>query len=269
MRSILCNLIARVLVCVALAMTSAYAAEEHFDDVSVAYLDEAESTRCVVLLHGLARTSSSMIEMADALHSAGYSVARVDYPSRYHTIDVLSHLAVELGVQTCREHANTRLYFVTHSLGGILIRAYLNDQVIPELERIVMLAPPNHGSAVVDSVKSIPGVAWLNGPAFLELGTDDQSVPMALGEIKTDTAVIAGTRSINLILSNFLENPDDGKVSLESARLEGMCAMLAVPVSHPFIMTDEGVIQQTLAYLNTGKFSVDSAEYPDCPHRTD
>jgi hypothetical protein len=236
------------------------------ETVSVDYF-EGDSGRCVVLLHGLARTSSSMSNLGAALQNAGYSVALVDYPSRNHSIEILSNLAVHTGVENCLKNGNTRLYFVTHSLGGILVRAYLNEHLIPELERIVMLAPPNHGSAVVDNVKDIPGVVWLNGPAFLELGTDEQSVPLALGEITTDTAVIAGTRSVNPILSTFLDHPDDGKVSVESARLEGMCAMLVIAVSHPFIMEDEVAIEQTLAYLNTGKFSLSSAEYLDCESR--
>ena len=239
------------------------AADDDTEAVSVEYLS-GDSDRCAVLLHGLARTSSSMKNLGLALQKAGYGVALVDYPSRNYTVEVLSKMAVESGVQSCRDEGKTSLYFVTHSLGGILIRAYLKDNAIADLERIVMLAPPNHGSAVVDNVKDVPGVVWLNGPAFLELGTDEQSVPLALGEIKTDTAVIAGTRSINLILSNFLENPDDGKVSVESARLEGMCAMLVIAVSHPFIMTDAVVIEQTIEYLNTGKFSLASAEYLDC-----
>jgi hypothetical protein len=259
------KLIYSALICLLLTSTSSLANGDA-ETVSVGYTGD-DSGRCVVLLHGLARTSSSMSNLGDALRKEGYSVALVDYPSRNHPIQVLSNLAVDTGVQSCRKNGNTRIYFVTHSLGGILVRAYLNEHVIPELERIVMLAPPNHGSAVVDNVRDVPGVVWLNGPAFLELGTDEQSVPLALGEIKADTAVIAGTRSINPILSTFLEHPDDGKVSVESARLEGMCAMLVIAVSHPFIMDDEVAIKQTLAYLNTGEFSLASAEYLDCESR--
>lgn len=265
MNRILFTSIVSALLCL-LLLTTTTQAQADAEAVSVDYFD-GDSERCVILLHGLARTSASMSELGNALNEGGYSVSLVDYPSRIHSIEILSKLAVDTGVNSCLDNGNTRLYFVTHSLGGILIRAYLDKHVIPGLERIVMLAPPNHGSAVVDNVKDVPGVAWLNGPAFLELGTDEQSVPLNLGKINTDTAVIAGTRSVNLLLSNFLENPDDGKVSVESARLDGMCAMLVIAVSHPFIMKDEVAIEQTLAYLNTGKFSEISAEYLDCEAR--
>jgi triacylglycerol esterase/lipase EstA (alpha/beta hydrolase family) len=262
---VLYTLIVSALLYFLLATTTNHA-QADADTVSVDYFD-GDSERCVILLHGLARTSSSMSELGNALNEEGYGVALVDYPSRIHSIEILSKLAIDTGVESCMKNGNTRLYFVTHSLGGILVRAYLDKRVIPGLERIVMLAPPNHGSAVVDSVKNVPGVVWLNGPAFLELGTDEQSVPLSLGKIKSNTAVIAGTRSVNLLLSNFLENPDDGKVSVESARLDGMCAMLVIAVSHPFIMKDELAIEQTVSYLNTGRFSEDSAEYLNCEAR--
>jgi len=222
------------------------------------------SLECVVLLHGLARTSDSMHGMSEALTLAGFNVANVDYPSRKHRIEVLSQLAVGDGIEACEKIGSKQLYFVTHSMGGILVRDYLNRHSEQEVERVVMLAPPNHGSAVVDNLKDIPGVARMNGPAFLQLGTDSESVPMQLGEIQVDTAVIAGTRSVNLLLSNFLENPDDGKVSVKSARLEGMCAMLALEVSHPFIMQDELTIEQVILFLKTGRFSLKNAEYLDC-----
>ena len=235
-------------------------------DTTVDYVS-GDTERCVVLLHGLARSSSSMKELSDTLENHGFNVALVDYPSRNHPIKALSQIAVGAGLDSCRKNGAKQIYFVTHSLGGILVRVYLDEQPIPELHRVVMLAPPNHGSEVVDNVKSIPGVAWMNGPAFLQLGTDEHSVPLSLGPVSVDTAVIAGSSSINLILSNFLDNPDDGKVSVESARLEGMCAMLVLPVSHPFIMTDELAIEQTISYLNTGEFSLSTAEYLDCETR--
>lgn len=225
------------------------------------------SDDCVVLLHGLARTASSMDAMAEALATAGYRVANVDYPSRHHRVQVLSELAIPAGVEACVNAGSSRLHMVTHSLGGILVRDYLSRHSVAALQRVVMLAPPNHGSAVVDNLDDLPGFHWLNGPAIEQLGTGADSLPLQLGAASVDTAIIAGSRSINLYLSTFLENPDDGKVSVASARLDGMCAMLVLPVSHPFIMSDEETIEQVLSYLGSGRFLAEQAEYPDCRFR--
>lgn len=232
--------------------------------ISVELTGSEESTECAILMHGLARTSSSMTSMAEALVANKFKVANVNYPSRQYPIERLSTLAVTAGLEACDVTKDESVYVVTHSLGGILIRDYLSRQDIPTLKRIVMLAPPNHGSAVVDHLKELPGFTLLNGPAGAQLGTDEKSVPLKLGAIKKNTAVIAGTRSINLYLSTLLENPDDGKVSVASARLEGMCAMLILPVTHTFIMKNKVVIEQTITYLEHGRFTAETAERFEC-----
>lgn len=224
-------------------------------------------TDCVILLHGLARTSSSMADMARALRREGYRVVNLDYPSRHYTIEVLTEKAIVPALARCHEPPTgtpDRIHVVTHSLGGILVRRYLEMHRIDRLGRVVMLAPPNQGSEVVDALRDVPGYRALNGPAGMQLGTDSASVPRRLGPVRADTAVIAGTRSINLILSTWLPNPDDGKVSVASTRVDNMCAFLAMPVSHPFIMQDDDVIAEVISYLGTGRLLSRNAEYPTC-----
>jgi len=99
------------------------------------------------------------------------------------------------------------------------------------------------------------------------MGTDSASLPRKLGPAVNDTAVIAGTFSINLVLSTYLPDPNDGKVSVQSTRLDGMCAHLQVDVSHPYIMQDEKVMSEIINYLQTGRFLDSNAEYPDCEYR--
>lgn len=83
------------------------------------------------------------------------------------------------------------------------------------------MAPPNQGSQVVDSLRDVPGFKLINGKAGLQLGTDDKSIPAQLGPVKFELGVIAGSRTVNVLLSQFLPNPDDGKVSVQSTRVAG------------------------------------------------
>lgn len=214
----------------------------------------AVPSACVILLHGLARSSNSMIPMSEALQTQHYAVVNVDYPSRDFPIATLAELAITPALKQCRELKASAIHFVTHSLGGILLRQYLSKQTIPELKRVVMLAPPNKGSEVVDNLKSLPPFVWLNGPAGTELGTASTSLPNRLGPVDFDLGVIAGTTSINLLLSLYLPNPDDGKVSVESTKIDGMRDFITMPVSHPFIMKDDEAITQSIYYLTHGKF---------------
>jgi len=224
-----------------------------------------ESNECVILLHGLARSSGSMEKLASRLTDAGYAVANIGYPSRKQTVESLATLALDQGLTQCHRIAgdNAVVNAVTHSMGGILVRQYLDKNPAAISGRVVMLAPPNNGSEVVDKFRDLPGYKWLNGPAGRQLGTGRDSLPRSLGAAEFDLGIIAGTRSINLLLSQVLPNPDDGKVSVESARLEGMCDFMTVAVSHPFIMRNDEVIGQVLHYLAKGNFDTPSTPERD------
>lgn len=215
----------------------------------------AEARECVVLLHGLARTSSSMNRMQRELEYAGYATANIDYPSREQPIEALAGPVVEEGLAACRtQDGISRIHFVTHSLGGILVRYYLDRNDIPELGRVVMLGPPNQGSAAADDLADVPGFDLLNGPAGRQLGKGADSVPLSLGPADFELGVIAGTRTIDPITSAVLDDPDDGRVSVEDTRLEGMRDFVTVAHSHAFMMRMPRTIELTIAFLKDGRF---------------
>lgn len=213
---------------------------------------EARARNCAVLLHGLARSDASMEKMAKRLEGAGFLVVNYDYPSTGHPIEELSDMVVEDSYGRCP--AGSTVHFVGHSLGGILVRHFLAHRELENLGRVVMLGPPNQGSQVVDAIGTLPGFTLLNGPAGQQLGTGKDSIPNRLGPADFEVGIIAGTRSINLVLSTMLPNPDDGKVSVESTKLDGMSDHITVPVSHPFLMKDDEVIDQTIHFLEYGYF---------------
>jgi triacylglycerol lipase len=216
--------------------------------------DQAAPVECVVLLHGLGRTAQSMRPLQGALERSGYVVANIGYPSRRYAIDALATDAVGRGLAACREHRANRIHFVTHSLGGILVRHYLSSHAVPELGRVVMLAPPNQGSEVVDVFSRVPGFAAITGPAGVQLGTGPTSLPNALGPVSFPVGVIAGTRSVNPVFSVLHRDENDGTVSVTRARLAGMTDFVRVRASHTFIMRSKAAIVQVLAFLKTGHF---------------
>lgn len=225
-----------------------------FTIITMATIGPVAADDCVVLLHGMARTPASMDKMGEMLGEEGFQVVNLGYPSRKKTIAELAPLAVDEGLDACPE-STEKVHFVTHSLGGILVRYYLDSNEIKNLGRVVMLAPPNQGSQVVDAYRDLPGYDALNGPAGQQLGTDEESVPLNLPPVEFDLGVIAGTRTINPILSLELPNPDDGKVSVENTKVEGMNDFLETPHSHPLIMKSSDVIEQVTYYLNNGHFN--------------
>jgi len=225
----------------------------------------AAANECVVLLHGLLRSENSMNRMEKLLTEAGWDVRNISYESTELSLEALADEAVPRGVSSCPE-AET-IHFVTHSMGGILLRQYLENNDIDRLGRVVMLGPPNQGSEVIDRYGDFPGFTWFSGPAGMQLGTGEASIPRSLGSVTFDLGVIAGNKTINPILSRSLPDKDDGKVSVDSTRVEGMNDHLEMPVTHVFMMRDKEVIGQVDHYLRNGYFlrSDDSRKSDDIP----
>lgn len=214
-----------------------------------------ESRDCVVLLHGLNRSWRAMRPMAAALQDAGFTTANVDYPSQAGPVETIAPLAVGTGVSECRAAGAQRIHFVTHSIGGILLRFENEREPIAELGRVVMLGPPNQGSEIVDKTRHWPGAEAISGAAGLQLGTTGaDSIPSRLGPVDFELGVIAGTGTINLLTSAMLPNPDDGKVSVAATRVDGMDDFLVVGNSHRYITSSGIVRRNVVSFLRNGHF---------------
>ncbi len=190
-----------------------------------------------------------------------YGVVNDTYPSRKHTIEELAKIAVGGALSKCLDDYS-KVHFVTHSLGGILVRQYLRDHHVPKLGNVVMLGPPNRGSELVDFFQKSPFLDRLfssaNGPAGRQLSTAGSSIPNTLGEVDFPLGVIAGTKNFNFIYSQIMPNDSDGKVTVESSKVDGMNDHLVLPVDHTFMMRDRRVIRQVKAFIKDGQFERDA-----------
>ena len=216
----------------------------------------AQSETCVILLHGLGRTPLSMLPLKFALDLAGYRTVNQGYPSLVQPIEELAGTHVAEALAKCASAPDAPVHFVAHSLGGILVRQYLQDHEVPYGSRMVMLGPPNHGSELVDEFADDPWFTVM-GPAALQLGTGNSGLPANLEPVSLEIGIIAGTRTsfdALLLQSAPLPEPNDGKVSLDSAGLPEMQDFLAVDETHTFILTDGDVMEQVVAFLENGRF---------------
>ena len=215
--------------------------------------NQANVKESVILLHGLARSDRSMNKLAQSLTDAGYLIVNIKYPSTKYKVNILAKKALTSAITRCP--SGSKINFVTHSMGGILVRYFLKENTIKNMGRVVMLGPPNKGSQVVDNLSSLPGFKFINGPAGMELGTKTRSIPNTLGGATFELGIIAGTRTINPILSLILPSPNDGKVSVENTKLEGMADHIILPVTHTFMMNNKNVIFQIKYFLKNGIFN--------------
>lgn len=205
----------------------------------------------VVLVHGLGRSPSSMLILGQRLRWAGYRVAIAEYPSL--TASFAEHLdTMRAIVEECCRDAS-RVHFVGHSLGALVIRGYLVEHRPDSLGRVVLLAPPNRGSVIVDWLDEMQLASEMLGPVGSALGTDATDLPATLPHPDYEVGIIAGNRSTQPIGPPAIPGPDDGIVSIEQARI-GDVPMLVLPRSHAFIANSRHTATAVIRFLRTGGF---------------
>jgi pimeloyl-ACP methyl ester carboxylesterase len=211
----------------------------------------------VVLLHGMGRTSLSFVRAKRRLRRAGYRPLSLGYPSRRRGIPELAQNVA----RRLRAVADAPIHFVTHSLGGILLRYLRQQGQLAQLGRVVMLGPPNRGSQLAQRLRTNTLYRWATGPAGQQLGTDEESIPLDLGPVDFELGVIAGDRPFRP-LTGLIRGAHDGLVAVEEARVEGMVDFLVVPCGHTFMMNDPAVLDQAIHFLRHGRFLARAARGP-------
>jgi pimeloyl-ACP methyl ester carboxylesterase len=208
----------------------------------------------VILLHGMGRTGFSMRKMARYLDGQGYRTVNITYPSTRLPIPVIAETIVKPAVDRCLADGAERVHVVSHSLGGIVIRQYLQDHSLPSGSRIVMMGPPNRGSEIADLLKDVPLYRWLMGEAGQSLGTAETSFVNTLKPVNATIGIIAGTRTVAPVCSFLIPGADDGKVSVFRTQLDEMTDFVTVPRSHPFMASSRPVMREVAGFLEHGRF---------------
>lgn len=218
-----------------------------------ASVSQSEVPGHIVLLHGLGRSAANMLVLKWRLGRMGYRVCNIGYDTRVGGIEEALD-AVHGSIERCAIPENAPLHFVTHSLGGLVLRGLYARFDLPQTGRAVMLAPPNGGSEIADWIRKIGWTEKLMGPLAGQLGTRGEDLPQSLPKPPIPFGVIAGDQWINPIGPVLLPAPHDGTVSVASTRLPGMADHLVVPATHTFIMNQALVADQVDVFLREGRF---------------
>jgi pimeloyl-ACP methyl ester carboxylesterase len=212
------------------------------------------SDRVVVLVHGLGRSRASMSKLAEALEAQGWAVLDMGYPSTRRSLQehaaqlggLLDHLAAD---------GASQVDFVTHSLGGIVVRSALarNDRWREQLKmgRLAMLAPPSQGSSFAQALKDFVPFRMVMGEVGPQLAVDEAG---AVPAPDCRFGVVAAQRGDGGGWNPMLKGADDGVVTVEETKLEGMEDFLLVRGTHTFVMDKPKVVAAVLQYLETGDF---------------
>lgn len=215
----------------------------------------ADARECVVLLHGVALSGWVMRPIERALEREGYRTINLSYPSRHVAIDELGTRWLPEQLQAHDLAGAPRVHFVAHSMGNLVVRVFLREHRPPNLGRVVMLGPPNHGSAAADAAARWAVARRVMGVNLARLGTGDHGVARGLGPADFEVGIIAGNRHLHGFFGRALGGEHDGVVTIESARLEGMRDFIVVPHSHTVMLWRREAIDQVRAFLRDGRFA--------------
>ena len=213
-------------------------------------------SECVVLIHGMGRSSRAMKSMQEKLVYEGYETVNLGYASTKKNIQSIAREDYPAAVGRCQQFHPKSIHFVTHSLGGIVLRQAFTNKKPENLGRVVMLSPPNQGSKLVDKIKDWSLFRWIAGPAGKQLVTGKKGLPAQLGKADFPVGIITGNSHafFDSWFSSIIPGADDGKVSIASAQLEGMKDFLVTGDTHPFIMNSPYVQEETVYFLRHEKF---------------
>jgi len=202
-----------------------------------------------------------MARLARALRMEGYRVLNLSYRSQTVPLEILAQdwLPDQLRRHKVDLNNGPDLFFVTHSMGGLLLRSWIELAGPPRtLRRAVMIAPPNHGTRIVDRIGHWPLFRFFTGVNGRRLGTDSNSIPGRLGTWPNpgpELGIIAGNLSLNPWLGYLTGSPGDGKVTVENTKLEGMTEHLVLHHSHTWLQYLHEPIDQVIAFLRQGRFN--------------
>ena len=206
-----------------------------------------------------------MVFLAHAARSRGIDVRSPGYPSLRHDAASLVEGWVKPALASARAEGG-KVHVVTHSLGGILLRMAVGDAAPDWLGNVVLITPPNGGSAVVDFLER-HRLARLIGPTGRRLGTGPASLPATLPPVRFHCGVIAADRNYNPVTTRLMKGPHDGAVAIVATRAEGVAEYALVHTTHSLSLCTPRVIRLALGFVENGTFPRDEGgeEYgPEC-----
>ncbi len=213
---------------------------------------EPPGKHLVLLVHGILRSTGTFSALEKALIGAGYDAVAISYPSSRGTIE--EH-AEGLARLLDRQEGTATVSFVTHSMGGLVVRHLLSRdgewKRRIEVHRIVLIAPPNRGSAIARLLEDIRAYRWIFGEAGQQLTPVEVSRAPGL---EHPFAIIAGGKGDGRGFNPLLPGDDDGTVGLAETSLEGAADFLVVPEIHALISNHQETIRATINFLKHGRF---------------
>ena len=210
--------------------------------------------QCVVLVHGLWRSGWAMRSIANDLNDFAYQTVSISYPSTSMNIPEIAANYLPPAIEECEQGGAEQIHFVSHSMGGIVVRQYLQNNHLPLGSKVVMLSPPNQGSELSEKFGDASWYQHIVGPAGASLSKKEGGIISRLKAVKEPVGIIAAYRGWSVWPSAWLPEPNDGTVSVESMKLAEMNDFVLINDGHAMMRFNMDIHQQIRYFLAKGEF---------------
>jgi pimeloyl-ACP methyl ester carboxylesterase len=210
--------------------------------------------QCVVLVHGLWRSGVAMNSIADDLNEFDYQTVSISYPSTSMSIPEIAERYLPPAIDECKQGGAEQIHLVSHSMGGIVVRQYLQNNHLPSGSKVVMLSPPNQGSELSEKFGNEGWYQQIVGPAGASLTKKESGIISTLRTIEEPVGIIAAYRNWSVWPSTWLPEPNDGTVSVASMMLDEMDDFVLINSGHAMIRFNDASQEQIRYFLSKGEF---------------
>lgn len=204
----------------------------------------------VILVHGILRGSSSMNKIRRGLSHQGFIVTDFGYSAKDGSIDEIS---ARLHKEACKI-GKGKIHFVTHSLGGIIVRYYISKYKPNNIGRVVMIAPPNSCSVFAAKLSNLPLYESILGRPGREIAHGEDCIVKDLPEPDFEFGIIAGGTGFKMGFNPFLKGDNDGTVLLNETKMSGMSDFMQIRGQHSLLLFSKEVVFGSINFIKNGKF---------------
>jgi len=228
----------------------------YFIPILLCTYSSVRASLTVYLVHGYGSLPITMSAIERDLIKEKFRTCNFGYKSISKDIDSCSKL-LYLKIKSI---AVDTVCFVTHSMGGLVVRGLLNyvriDSAFPIISRIVMLAPPNHGAQIADFFSSTSVLKWVLGPNVEHMRTDSNSFANKLPiPQNSELGIILGARFDGVGYNPFIKGDNDGFLTAEKAKLGTEKEIITVPEAHILMPQNRTIRKYIVHFMLYGNFT--------------
>jgi hypothetical protein len=206
--------------------------------------------RITILSHGFNKSLTDMIFLSDGLKKHGINNIVVNLPATFRSLD------------DCVNSLNLQIYdivkkykivnFVGHSMGGLVIRAYINKLKLRNVDKCVFIATPHKGSKLAKILGYIP--FYKNIFVSLNDLQPSEGNVYLLRDKSIEIGLIIGNNNNTIVGKIFLSKKSDGRVEIFSALSKDARDIIILPYGHKEIHHKEETLNLVVDFLLTGVF---------------